>query len=364
MQPVTVPLINPNEPEAQVVAVHVSQGQHIAESDPLFTLETTKAAAEVTAERAGYVTGLGIEVGQTVRAGEVLCYLADSPGDVPPSAAHPSAESTGDTELPVGLRISQPALALARQHHLDLSQLPVGPLVTEATVRAFLEGSDQPSLAVPESPYDPQAIIVYGGGGHGKSLIELLRSLGTYRILGVVDDGLATGGLVLGLPVLGGAEALPGVYAQGVRQAVNAVGGIGDVSVRIKVFQKLAQAGFVCPAVAHPSAVIEPSAAVSAGAQIFPHAYVGSEVRLGYGVIVNTGAIVSHDCILSDYTNISPGAMLAGDVRTGSSVLVGMGVTVNLGVKIGAGARVGNGATVKSDVPEKGVVRAGSIWPE
>jgi acetyltransferase-like isoleucine patch superfamily enzyme len=41
-----------------------------------------------------------------------------------------------------------------------------------------------------------------------------------------------------------------------------------------------------------------------------------------------------------------------------------MGVTLNLGVQVGAGARIGNGATVKADVPEKGLVRAGSIWPE
>jgi acetyltransferase-like isoleucine patch superfamily enzyme len=40
-----------------------------------------------------------------------------------------------------------------------------------------------------------------------------------------------------------------------------------------------------------------------------------------------------------------------------------MGATINLQVSIGAGARIGNGATVKSDVPERGMVRAGAIWP-
>jgi acetyltransferase EpsM len=90
---------------------------------------------------------------------------------------------------------------------------------------------------------------------------------------------------------------------------------------------------------------------------------VGSEARVRFGSIVNTGSIVSHDCVLADYTNVSPGAMLAGEVSTGRGVLIGMGATVNLRVKIGAGARVGNGATVKADVPENGVVRAGTIWP-
>jgi acetyltransferase EpsM len=43
---------------------------------------------------------------------------------------------------------------------------------------------------------------------------------------------------------------------------------------------------------------------------------------------------------------------------------VGMGVTVNLRVTIGSRARVGNGATIKQDVPEGGIVHAGTIWPE
>src|SRR3990170_6700341 len=169
---------------------------------------------------------------------------------------------------------------------------------------------------------------------------------------------------VLGFPVLGGAKVLTDIYAQGVRLAVNAVGGIGNLNSRVSVFQKLAEAGFACPILIHPSAVVEPSATLSPGVQIFPHAYVGSEAQLGFGVIVNTSAVVSHDCSLGDCANISPGALLAGGVQIGAGVLVGMGVTINLGVKIGAGARLGNSATVKDDVPEGGIVRAGTTWPQ
>ena len=55
--------------------------------------------------------------------------------------------------------------------------------------------------------------------------------------------------------------------------------------------------------------------------------------------------------------------MLAGAVQIGSGALIGMGATVNLSVVVGGNAKVGNGATIKSDVPENGIVRAGTIWP-
>jgi sugar O-acyltransferase (sialic acid O-acetyltransferase NeuD family) len=253
-----------------------------------------------------------------------------------------------------------------------LSLFPLDTFITESMVRSAIEKSTPSRVSglqapvPPQAAFDPTAIIVYGGGGHGKSLIDLLRLLRTYRIVGVIDDGIdpKQQPVIMGLPVLGGAEALPVIFEQGVRLAVNAVGGIGNITVRIKVFERLAEAGFTCPAVVHPSAVVEPSAVLSAGVQVFPLAYIGSEARIEYGAIINTGAIVSHDCQVGAYANLSPGAVLAGEVRLGAAALVGMSATVNLRVLIGANARIGNGATVKTDVPEQGVVRAGTAWPQ
>jgi sugar O-acyltransferase (sialic acid O-acetyltransferase NeuD family) len=356
---VRIPLLNPNEPEALLAALHVREGQAVQPGDPLCTLETTKSTAEVTAEAGGYVAGLALAAGQTVRAGELLCYLAPSASWQPPQAAPPETASQA-SEAPAGLRISQKALRLAEALGVDLGRLPAGVFITEQIVRQHAAAT----ASTAETPFDPTAILVYGGGGHGKSLIELLRALTTYRIVGVVDDGLPPGRSVLGIPLLGGAAALAEQYASGVRLAVNAVGGIGSPAVRRRVFERLAQAGFACPAAVHPTAWVEPSARLAAGCQVFPHAYVGADASVGFGAIVNTAAVVSHDCALGDYANVAPGALLAGSVSVGEGALVGMGVTVHLEVKIGAGARIGNGATVKADVPPGGVVRAGAVWPE
>lgn len=368
-QPVTIPLLNPNEPEALLVALHALEGQWVTAGTVLCTLETTKSTNDLLAEQEGYIAGLRFEQGQTVRAGDLLCYLAEDPTWRPPQPeAVEAISSPANQPLPGALRITQPALLLARQYHLDLERLPTGRLITENEVRALLEGQAkgavvEPGEALPQSAFDPTAILIYGGGGHGKSLIDLVSLLGVYHIVGVLDDGIPAGESILGISVLGGSEELPRLYDMGVRLAINAVGGIGNLATRVQVFHKLAQAGFTCPAVVHPRAFVEASAVLAAGVQVFAHAYVGSQARLGYGCIVNTGAILSHDCVLGDYANISPGAMLAGEVEIGAGALVGMGATINLRVKVGAGARIGNSATVKEDVPERGVVGAGKLWP-
>lgn len=364
--PVTIPLLNPNEPEAFLAALHIQPGQYVKAGDALCILETTKSAAEIQAEHAGYVTDLRFQTGETIQAGQILCYLADTPDWTPPDS-EPSNESAIQAEqaVPEGLRITQPALAVARQNQIDLSQLPKDQLITETILRALLPAQmpTQLEYSPPTTPADSTALIIYGGGGHAKALIDVIQAMGGYRIVGVLDDNPAVRGELLDVPVLGGAEQLANLHQQGIRLAVNAVGGIGNVKIRIQIFERLAQDGFAFPALVHPRAVVEPSASLSAGVQVFPLAYVGSEAKAGFGTIINTGAIISHECSLGDFVNISPGAILAGQVQVDSGALVGMGATINLQVKVGAGARIGNGATVKSDVPAGGVVRAGATWP-
>lgn len=361
--PVIVPLLNPNETEARLVRLHVKEGQAIKAGDPIATLETTKSTFELDAETKGYVAGLNSKPGGLLNAGETLCFIAETNNWKAPSKQTKS-QARGTHAVPSGLRITQPALLLAQKEGIDLATLPIGPIITEEQIHKRLsKPSKAEPFRIPAEAKNPNAVIVYGGGGHGKAVIDLLRAAGGYTLIGVIDEGLEPGDMVLDSPVLGGDGALAGLQAAGCRQSINAVGGIGAMSSRINVFERLQKAGFNFPTLVHPSAVIEPSAKLAAGVQIFPHTYVGSDAKLGFGCIVNTGAIVSHDCELADYVNLAPGAILAGAVKIGEGSLIGMGVTINLNVCVGVAARVGNGATVKEDVPDGGIVRAGTIWP-
>lgn len=333
---ILVPLLNANEPEARLVGIHVREGQRVEKGDLLFTLETTKAAADVESNEAGFVRIL-VREGDTLSVGEKLALITETVGEpvnapvgssshaLPPNSQ--KSEGAGG-----GLRITKPARALAERLGVDLSALPGDRLVTEAVVRLFAGPPAMAPESHPGRPAQPAlqgqggsgGMIVYGGGGHAKTVLEMAQAIGGFHIAGIVDDNIPAGTLVLGVPVLGGRDALAGLVERGIRLAANGVGGILDINVRVRLFELLEEVGLALPSLVHPRATVEPSAQVADGVQVFANAYVGSSAVLRARCMVNTGAIVSHDCEIGSYTHIAPGALLAGHVRVGERSLLGI----------------------------------------
>jgi acetyltransferase EpsM len=218
-------------------------------------------------------------------------------------------------------------------------------------------------LTIPKFNFDPTQVIIYGGGGLSKMVIEHVRVVSAFQIVGIIDDQIPIGTDIIGCKVIGGENKLAQLYKEGIRTAFNSVGGIGNFSVRLKVFQTLAKAGFNCPVLVHPTAHIDPSAILEQGVLVLAQSYVSGNARIGMGSLINNSVVVSHDNILGSCTNLSPGAMLAGDVILEDFVQVGMNATINIGVRVGTRSIIGNSATIKADVPADTRVHAGSIWP-
>lgn len=359
---ILVPLLNANEPEARLVSIHVKDGQPVQKDMVLFTIETTKAASDIVAPVDGFIRLLAAE-GDILGVGKRLAVITEEADE---SLESLSAQKGVDEKegspnnKPSGLRITQPALTLAKALGIDLKDLPAGSLVTEAVVRKYAQKKETPvTLPAAEKPY----ILVYGAGGHAKTIMEMIRQMGTYSIAGILDDDEALIGThVLGVPVLGTRTQLDNLSEQGVKLAANGVGGILNIDIRVRIFEIMEEAGFTFPALTHLRATIEPSAKIGDGVQVFANAYVGSDSILHSRCMVNTNAVVSHDCEIGAYTHVAPGALLAGLVHVGARTLIGMGVTTSIGVKIGSGVRVGNGAILLADIPDKTIIQAGRFW--
>ncbi|WP_323720981.1 acetyltransferase [Acetomicrobium sp.] len=202
-------------------------------------------------------------------------------------------------------------------------------------------------------------VIGLGAGGHAKVVIEILRLIGNYEFIGLLDPkNDLWGTYVLDVPVFGDDDLLPALYEKGIRHAFIGLGSTGDTIPRKKLYDKVCGFGFHVVTAIHPKVIISPSVRIGAGVTIMAGAIINASARLGNNVIVNTGAIVEHDCIIEDHAHIATGAKLASTVFVGEGSHIGIGASIRQCIRIGRYSVIGAGAAVTNDVPD-GVVVAG-----
>ncbi len=157
--------------EAEIVTVHVHEGDVIQEDAPLLEVETDKAQVEIPSPMSGRVEKIHVRPGQTVKVGDVLVTFADGaespkpgarggpPGFETPLAGQPTPPPRTDTRTIVERGGPVPATPatrrLARELGVDLTavtgSLPGG-RVTDEDVRAAL---GRPKPAAREAPARP-----------------------------------------------------------------------------------------------------------------------------------------------------------------------------------------------------------------
>lgn len=200
-----------------------------------------------------------------------------------------------------------------------------------------------------------ERFLVWGGGGHGKVVADLVRALG-HTVAGYVDGDAAKLGMVVepgGGVVLSTADELLAIVREtgGYPAGITAVAlAIGDNAARLRCLEQLG--GLAAPVLVHPSAVVSPSARFGKGTVVFAGCVVNADALVGRGVIVNTRAVVEHDCVLGDGVHLSPGALLSGGASVGTRGWVGAGATVIQQVAVGSDTVVGAGAVVIRNVPD------------
>src|SRR5262245_52559904 len=95
---IKLPILGENVESGVVVNVLVSEGDEVAEGQPVIELETEKATVEVPASASGRVKEIGVKEGETIKVGQVILVLEEGAGAAkaeerePKPAAKPEEE--------------------------------------------------------------------------------------------------------------------------------------------------------------------------------------------------------------------------------------------------------------------------------
>ncbi len=195
-------------------------------------------------------------------------------------------------------------------------------------------------------------IIILGGGGHARVLIDLVRLSGTYKIAGILDPQFDPGTMISGIPVLGNDDMLPELVTSGIINACIGTGSVKDTLIRKSLYDKSKAAGLSVPPLIHPRAVVSENSKIAAGAQIMANAVVQTDSMIGENTIINTGAIIEHDCCIGTNVHICPAAVISGVCRIDEGSFIGAGATVINGINIGKNVTIAAGSVVITDVAD------------
>jgi sugar O-acyltransferase (sialic acid O-acetyltransferase NeuD family) len=195
-----------------------------------------------------------------------------------------------------------------------------------------------------------EKILLIGAGGHCKSVIDSILSNKKFLIDAILDSGDKLGTSICGYTINYTDDDLEQLYKSGIKNAFVCVGGIGDVSIRKKLYHKAKSIGYQFPVIYDSSAIISNFATIAEGVFIGKRCIINSDATVGKMSILNTGSIIEHDCRIGDYSFISVGAILSGGVVIGNETHIGTGANIIQGIHIGNNSIIGAGSVVTKNI--------------
>lgn len=195
-------------------------------------------------------------------------------------------------------------------------------------------------------------LILIGGGGHCKSVIDVAESAG-YTILGILDRPEEVGKKVLDYKVIGTDDDMVKYVDQA--EFIVTVGQIKSPDLRIKLHKMVEQVGGKLATIVASSAHVSKYAQLGAGTVVMHQTVVNADAKIGKGCIINTFSNIEHDVVIGDYCHISTGAMVNGECKVGERCFIGSQSVLANCISVGEEIIIGVGSVVRKSISEKGI---------
>jgi sugar O-acyltransferase (sialic acid O-acetyltransferase NeuD family) len=176
-------------------------------------------------------------------------------------------------------------------------------------------------------------IILIGGGGHCKSVIDVIEQEGKFKIAGIVDNSNLLGSKILGYKVIGKDLDLESL-AKKYHYALITIGHIQSSISRIKLFDLAVKTGFKCPSIISPNAYVSKHSKIGNGTVVMHHAIINANTSIGNNCIINSKALIEHDCLISSHCHISTNTTINGGTEIGPRCFIGSNVTTKDNITI------------------------------
>ncbi len=194
-----------------------------------------------------------------------------------------------------------------------------------------------------------EEILIFGGGGQAKVIIDTIRCQNKYKIVGIITtERPGPRAECCGYPIYH-EEKLSSLKIQ---RGIVALGDNWRRSLEVKKIQtKIPNFEFVTAI--HPSSVIASDCKIGPGTWVAAGVVINPGCEVGAHCIVNTSSSLDHDSVMKDFSSLAPGAHTGGNVILHDFAAISIGAHVLHGITLGPHTVIGAGAVVLEAIPEK-----------
>lgn len=195
-----------------------------------------------------------------------------------------------------------------------------------------------------------EPLLLVGAGGHARACIDVVEQAGRFRVVGLIGLADEVGTTVLGYPVLGTDEELPGLLLL-CPNALITVGQIKTPEARIELFGRLHALGYTFHTIISPRAYVSRHATLGVGTIVMHGAVVNAAASVGRNCILNSLSLTEHDAVIGDHCHVATAAAVNSGVHIGEGTFIGSKSIIRQGLSIGERCVIGMGQLVLKDCP-------------
>ena len=199
-------------------------------------------------------------------------------------------------------------------------------------------------------------ILLIGAGGHARSCIDIIETVGQFKIAGVVEKDESMTNANLRYPIIGTDNDLDKLRKK-YDYALITVGQIKSPAIRIKLFQLLKELDYTLPIIISPHAYVSKHAQIGEGSIIMHGAIVNANTKIGNNCIINNRVLIEHDTVIGDHCHIATGTIINGEVSIGNGTFIGSGTVTKQAISIGNNCVIGAGIVLKNNIESNKVVK-------
>lgn len=364
---IKMPMVNANDDSALLCAWTKTDQSLVRKGEIIAVIETSKATVDVESEDTGYIH-IFVPAGTQVLVGEIVGALCDKPDEVP---ERPLSKYEAQEDRSMARKVTKKAELAVTKAGLDMKRLqieiPGAETITEADIVAYMEqhgagpsiteggGSDLVDDSYPRNRQ--QRLLIIGGGLGAVQVLDSLCRIEHQRATAIVDDtpGLV-GKTLLGVPILGGQEAIEVLFKKNLFDAA-VVSVSTSIAFRQRMDNMLRQVNIPMANIIDPSARVQRNAVLGVGNVILAYCHIGACTSIGNGNFFSPYVDVEHHCNVGDFCTFGPGVMMSSLVKIGARVKFGTGIFIEPELVVGSDSIIGSGAILTRDIPHNSIVK-------